>query len=203
MRTTIEHFEGVCNSGVLLRRRKGTITMRKFQLYKVSAGERVGKPITVDGFVNAENTAKELLQEIWDNYPCDDTYIACVEKEADLYYDHLIMQKDVFNEVYWKKLVIGTYCPLYDRLLEDYEEDELEEWRKEKSISLSDLTNEQLQQLRSEIVVGSMYLSDYENSFNINENEVYDISESYDIWCEENGVEDNAENFADYVQNHL
>lgn len=74
---------------------------------------------------------------------------------------------------------------------------------KKKNISLSDLTNEQLQQLRSEIVVGSMYLSDYENSFNINENEVYDISESYDIWCEENDVEDNAENFADYVQNHL
>lgn len=98
---------------------------------------------------------------------------------------------------------MGTYCPLHDRLLKDYEEDELEEWRKEKNISLSDLANEQLQQLRSEIVVGSMYLSDYENSFHINENEVYNISESYDIWCEENGVEDNAENFAEYVQYHL
>ena len=177
--------------------------MRKFRLYKVESGNRAKDPVIVEGFLNAEEKAKEMLQEIWDDYPCDDTYVACVEKEADLYYDHLIMQKDVFNEVYWKKLVIGTYCPLYDRLLEDYEEDELEEWRKEKDISLSDLTNEQLQQLRSEIVVGSMYLSDYENSFNINENEVYDISESYDIWCEENGVEDNAENFADYVQNHL
>ena len=100
----------------------------------------------------------------------------------------------------YNKYVSGE---VYGYMIEDYEEDELEEWRKEKSISLSDLTNEQLQQLRSEIVVGSMYLSDYENSFNINENEVYDISESYDIWCEENGVEDNAENFADYVQNHL
>lgn len=98
---------------------------------------------------------------------------------------------------------MGTYCPLHYRLLEDYEEDELEEWRKEKDIDLSDLTNEQLQQLRSEIVVGSMYLSDYENSFHINENEVYDISESYDIWCEENDIEDNAENFAEYVQYHL
>jgi hypothetical protein len=177
--------------------------MRKFQLYKVSAGERVGKPITVDGFVNAENTAKELLQEIWDNCPCDDTYIACVENEVDLYYDHLIMQKDIYNEAYWKKLVMGTYCPLYARFLAEYEEDELKVWRKEEDISLSDLTTEQLQQLRSEIVVGSMYLPDYENSFHINENEVYDISESYDIWCEDNGIEDNAANFAEYVQYHL
>lgn len=177
--------------------------MRKFRLYKVESGSRAKDPVIVEDFLKAEEKAKDMLQEMWDNYPCDDTYVACVEKEADLYCDHLIMQKDVYNEVYWKKLVMGTYCPLHDRLLEDYEEDELEEWRKEKDISLSDLTNEQLQQLRSEIVVGSMYLSDYENSFHINENEVYDISESYDIWCEENDVEDNAENFADYVQNQL
>jgi ABC-type polysaccharide transport system permease subunit len=177
--------------------------MRKFRLYKVESGSRVKDPVIVEGFLKAEEKAKDMLQEMWNNYPCDDTYVACVEKEADLHYDHLIMQKDIYNEVYWKKLVIGTYCPLYDRLLEDYEEDELEEWRKEEDISLSDLTNEQLQQLRSEIAVGSMYLSDYENSFHINENEVYDISESYDIWCEENDIEDNAENFADYVQYHL
>ena len=177
--------------------------MRKFRLYKVESGIIAKDPVIVEGFVKAEETAKNMLQEIWGDYPCDDTYIACVEKGSYLHYDHLIMQRDIYNEVYWKKLVIGTYCPLYARLLEDYEEDELEEWRKEEDISLSDLTNEQLQQLRSEIVVGSMYLSDYENSFHVNENEVRDISESYDIWCEENDIEDNAENFADYVQYHL
>lgn len=177
--------------------------MRKYRLYKVTSGNRAKDPVIVEGFLKAEEKAEELLQEIWDDYPCDDTYIACVEKEADLYYDHLIMQKDIYNEVYWKKLVIGAYCPLYDRLLEDVEEDELEEWRKEEDVSLSDLTTEQLRQLRSEIVVGSMYLSDYENSFYINELDVCNISDSYDIWCDENGVEDNAENFADYIQNHL
>lgn len=177
--------------------------MRKFRLYKVESGSRAKDPVIVEGFLKAEEKAKDMLQEIWDNYPCDDTYIACVEKEADLHYDHIIMQKDIYDDVYWKMLVMGELCPLYDRLLDNDEEDELEEWRKEEDISISDLTNEQLQQLRSEIVVGSMYLSDYENSFNINENEVYDISESYDIWCEENGVEDNAANFAEYVQYHL
>ena len=174
---------------------------------KMSLLENTGEVVTLPISMYEHSGISLWLGSKWGHpdaqWDCSSIGFAFVEKEADLYCDHLIMQKDVCNEVYWKKLVIGTYCPLYDRLLEDYEEDELEEWRKEKNISLSDLTNEQLQQLRSEIVVGSMYLSDYENSFNINENEVYDISESYDIWCEENDVEDNAENFADYVQNHL
>lgn len=174
--------------------------MRKFRLYKVDGGIRIEDPVIVEGFLKAEEKAKDMLQEIWDNCPCDDTYIACVERENDLYYDHIIMQKDIYDEVYWKMLVMGDFCPLYDRLLKDYEEDELEEWREEEDLSVFDLTNEQLQQLRSEIVVGSIYLSDYENSFYINEDEVCDTLESYDIWCKENDIEDNAENFAEYVQ---
>ena len=74
--------------------------MRKFRLYKVEFGSRAKDPVIVDGFLKAEEKAKDMLQKIWDNYPCDDTYVACVEKEVDLYYDHLIMQKDVYNEVY-------------------------------------------------------------------------------------------------------
>lgn len=175
--------------------------MRKFYLYKICAGERVGKPVVADGFANAEKQAKELLEEIWPNSPCDDTYIACVEKEFDMQFDHLIMQKDIFNEVYWKMLVVN-YIPLYDRLLEDDEEEWLQELREEKEYSINDLSYDELIRLRGEVAIGSCFLADYENSWFIDTNEVSDACDSYEEWCVENELEDTPNNFAYFIQEH-
>lgn len=175
--------------------------MRKFYLYKICAGERVGKPIVADGFTNAEKQAKELLDEIWPNSPCDDTYVACVEKEFDMQFDHLIMQKDIFNEVYWKMLVVN-YIPLYNRLLEDDEEKWLQELREEKEYNINDLSYNELIQLRGEVVVGSCFLADYENSWFIDTNEVCDACDSYEEWRVENELEDTPDNFAYFIQEH-
>ena len=176
--------------------------MRKFYLYKICAGERVGKPVVADGFVNAEKRAKELLEEIWPNSPCDDTYVACVEKEYEMQCDHLIMQKDIFNDMYWKMAVWGTYCLSHDRLLEDDEKKWLQELREEKETSIHDLSYDELIRLRGEVVVGSCFLSDYENSWFIDTNEVCDACDSYEEWCVENELEDTPDNFAYFIQEH-
>ena len=56
------------------------------------------------------------------------------------------------------------------------------------------LTMEQLKQLRSEIVLGSLYTSDYKNSLNIDIREVQDFFDGYVeyLWeiAEENGGDD-------------
>ena len=56
------------------------------------------------------------------------------------------------------------------------------------------LTMEQLKQLRSEIVLGSLYTSDYKNSLNIDSREVQDFFDGYVeyLWeiAEENGGND-------------
>lgn len=56
------------------------------------------------------------------------------------------------------------------------------------------LTNEQLKQLRSEIVLGSLYTSDYKNSLNIDSREAQDFFDGYVeyLWeiAEENGSND-------------
>lgn len=174
--------------------------MRKFYLYKICAGERVGKPIVADGFVNAEKQAKELLAEIWPNSPCDDTYVACVESEYEMQCDHLIMQKDIFNDVYWKMVVYGECCISHDRLLEDDEEEWLQSLREEKEYSIHDLSYEELMELRSEVYVGSCFLAHYENSWFIDTNEVCDACDSYEEWRVEKELEDTPDNFAYFIQ---
>lgn len=174
--------------------------MRKFMLYQFCGGERVCEPVIADGFVDAENKAKELLNKIWDNSPCDDTFVACVEHEYEMKYDHIIMQKDIFNEVYWKMQVMGVLCPIYYRLLDKNEEQQLQEWREEKDLNLRDLSFDELTQLRSEVCVGSCFLADYENSWFIDTNEVCDACDSYEKWLETERLEDTPENFAYFIQ---
>lgn len=175
--------------------------MKKFYLYKICAGERVGNPIVACGFESAEKQAKELLAEIWPNSPCDDTYIACVESEWQMQQDHLIMQKDVYGDVYWKMAIYGTYCLSHFRLLKEDEEEYLKSLREEEERSIYELSYKELIKLRSEICIESIYSSDYENSFSINEDEVYHACDYYKIWCAENKIEDTPDNFAIFIQN--
>lgn len=84
------------------------------------------------------------------------------------------------------------------RLLTEYEREELDLLREEKEIHIWDLDEEQLKKLRSEICVGSCYGSDYENSFEIGTDEVYNYSEGYLSFIEECGCEDTPEEFATY-----
>ena len=51
-------------------------------------------------------------------------------------------------------------------------------------MKLKDLTNEQLIKLRKEIVLNSLFISDYENSFGIDPHNVCDFFDSYLEECE-------------------
>ncbi len=64
-----------------------------------------------------------------------------------------------------------------------------------------DLSNEELQELRGEISLGSIYLSDYNNSMFIDRRELSSYCESYDMWLKEEKVEDSPEMFAHYIEN--
>lgn len=176
--------------------------MRKFELYVMTSGERDRKPIVVEGFANAEKKAKSLLAEVYDDYPCEDTYVECVKKGESLDFDHYAMQKDIFGDVYWKTVVMGDWCPLYLRLLNDVEEYETEVWRNEPDLHVSDLSEEDLVKLYNQVAIGSCYLSDYTNNFFIDENEVSDVCEGYEIWLEQNGEKDTEESFLFYMMNY-
>ena len=93
---------------------------------------------------------------------------------------------------------MGYWGPIGMRLLTEYEREELDLLRKEKEIHIWDLDEEQLKKLRSEICVGSCYGSDYENSFDIDTEEVYNISEGYLSFIGFYGYEDTQEEFAEY-----
>lgn len=172
--------------------------MRKFKLYVVESGE-LTQEICVECFVNAETKAKELLNEVWPNCPCDDTYIECVENNSDRWFDHIILTKDCCGETCWMTLVMGEYGPLSIRPLNEIEEYEMDVWRNEKELHISDLNEDELKKLRHQVCVGSCYLSDFANTFGIDENEVCDLCEEYDVWCEVEDIEDTADNFAFYV----
>lgn len=156
--------------------------MKKYKLIVVGGGQRLTKEYdnVVKGFAAAEERAKELLKEHLPNYP--DTYIACFGKdEMPFDWDHLIYVKDCFGDIYWKVMVREGYLlPLYDRLLDEDEEHELEMLREEKELHVSDLNEEELKELRTEVWVGSCYLDDYKNSFEIDEDEVCNVCDSYD-----------------------
>jgi hypothetical protein len=174
--------------------------MRKFKLYVMTSGERGKKPIIANGFVEAEQKAKELYEQVYPDYPCDDTYIECVEDEFDLNFDHLIMQKDCFGDIYWRKIICKGWMPLYVDLLSELDQYEIDEWRNEEERHISDLSEDELKTLRGQVSIGSMYTSDYNNSFFIDEDEVMDVCEHYDDWLEEEQCDDTPENFAHYVE---
>lgn len=188
--------------------------MKKYKLIVVGGESRLTGEYdnVVKGFAAAEERAKKLLREHLPNYP--DTYIACFEKGETMYnWDYLIYTKDYFGDVYWKMMVVGDFGPLYDRLLEEDEEDELDRLRNEVEHDISDLNEEELKELRTEIRIGSVYLSDYENSFNVDESKLCDICDSYDSYlCEDEDdnplpesewKQDTPEEFAYFCMNYL
>lgn len=181
------------------------ITMKK---YKLIIPDITGEyDNVVKGFRAAEIRAKQLLEEHIENDP--ECYVACVgENEGIFYHDVLIFEKDWNGDMCWRVMVMGTHVPLYSRPLTEDEEEELEEWRNEKERHISDLTEDELKQLRKEICVGSIYLSDYYNSFNIDESELCDICDAYleylgmddeGNWLPDNQhIPDTPEEFANY-----
>lgn len=174
--------------------------MKTYKLIAIVAGERNSKYADAEarGIVEAEKKADELLEKYIHDYPSE-TYIVCVEDEFDMWFDdYLCWQKDCYGEKYWMKMVNGHCCPICLRLLTDDEKEELDELREEKEIHICDLDREQLKKLRSEICVGSCYLSDYANSFEIDQNEVCSYSDGYLSFIEEVGYEDTQEEFAEY-----
>ena len=174
--------------------------MKTYKLIAIVAGERNSKYADAEarGIVEAEKKADELLEKYIHDYPSE-TYIVCVEDEFEMWFDdYLCWQKDCYGEKYWMKMVNGHCCPICLRVLTDDEKEELDELREEKEIHIWDLDEEQLKKLRSEICVGSYYGSDYENSFEIDSDEVYNYSEGYLSFLEECGYEDTPEEFAVY-----
>ena len=114
--------------------------------------------------------------------------------------------RDIYKKIKHDKKIIRSphyhfnYVFKYGttKYLTDDEKEELDELREEKEIHIWDLDEEQLKKLRSEICVGSCYVSDYANSFEIDPNEVCNYSEGYLSFIEEVGREDTQEEFAEY-----
>ena len=101
------------------------------------------------------------------------------EKDIDWEYDYVLVDASAF--------------PTYER------------WTMDSIICLTDvdvahdihdLTDEQLQELRGEVCIGSYFSADYNNSFFIDRSELSCYCDSYDEWLEENGVEDSPEEFS-------
>lgn len=174
--------------------------MKTYKLIAIVAGERNSKYADAEarGIVEAEKKADELLEKYIHDYPSE-TYIVCVEDESEMYYnDYLCWQQDYYGDRYWKKMKNGYWCPIGLRLLTETEKEELDLLREEKDLHIWDLDEEQLKKLRSEICVGSVYLSDYNNSFEIDPNEVYNYSEGYLEEVDEYYGNDTPEHFAEY-----
>lgn len=66
--------------------------------------------------------------------------------------------------------------------------------------NIYDLNDEQLKELRGEVRIGSMYYSDYNNSFFLDRSELIGYCESYEEWLEEKCIEDSPEEFSYYMR---
>lgn len=176
--------------------------MKEFVLQPVTDGcWSYDEEIIVEGFLAAEAKAKSILDEIYKDYPCDDTYVILGTNAAWQYLDYTILAKDSYGEAHWMRMVRGTYCAnSYIRPLYEDEVQELQELRKEVDIDVFDLSDDELKELRKEIIVGSLYFDDYENSFHVNKRDLLDECESYLQWLEVEKIEDTPDNFAMYVK---
>ena len=63
-----------------------------------------------------------------------------------------------------------------------------------------DLTDEQLKELRREVCIGSMYYSDYNNSFFLDRSELSGYCETYEEWLDEKGIEASPDEFSYYMR---
>lgn len=176
--------------------------MKTYKLIVIADGGRVSKypDAKARGFVEAEKKADELLEKYIHDYYGADTYVVCVEDESEMWWDdYLCYVQDRYRERFWVKMKQGPFGPMYLRSLNETEQEELDLLREEKEIHITDLDEEQLKKLRSEICVGSSYYSDYCNSFEIDEKEVCQYADGYDNYISEEGLEDTPQEFADYI----
>ena len=63
-----------------------------------------------------------------------------------------------------------------------------------------DLTHDELMELRGQVCLGSVYLSDYNNKFGIDPNQVYSFCEGYGMEIDWDEERDTPEAFADYCE---
>lgn len=61
---------------------------------------------------------------------------------------------------------------------------------------------EMLPALRSQICLGSIYISDYRNEYGIDPAKLIDIFDAYVEWLDESGIEDSAENLIEWYDDH-
>lgn len=180
--------------------------MKKFYLNVVKDGVAERTTTEVEGFVKAEEKAKELYLKLLDKgYYNDDSYVALSDNLRDVVYldtDVYVLKKDADGMITWFRNVYGTYCFLYCRLINEDEEYEMQEWRNEKELHIWDLSDDELKKLYGEISIGSIYLSDYENSFHIDENEVCNYCEGYEYYLEDFSLEDTPQCFADFMHEY-
>ena len=116
--------------------------------------------------------------------------------------EYIVLSLDEMSEKYidWEYdyvLVDTSAFPTYER------------WTMDSIICLTDvdvahdihdLTDEQLQELRGEVCIGSYFSSDYNNSFFLDRSELSCYCDSYDEWLEEKGIEDSPEEFSYYMR---
>lgn len=180
--------------------------MRKFYLKVVKDGVAERTTTEVRGFVKAEKKAKELYQELIDKgFYNDDTYVCVSDNLSDVVYqdtDVYILKKDADGEITWFRNIYGTYCLSHCRLINEVEEQEMAEWRKEKDIHIWDLSDDELKKLYNEIAIGSIYTCDYENSFNIDNLEVSNYCDEYEQYLEDFSLEDTPQTFVDFMEEY-
>ena len=116
--------------------------------------------------------------------------------------EYIVLSLDEMSEKYidWEYdyvLVDTSAFPTYER------------WTMDSIICLTDvdvahdihdLTDEQLQELRGEVCIGSYFSADYNNSFFLDRSELSCYCDSYDEWLEEKGIEDSPEEFSYYMR---
>lgn len=179
------------------------LKMRKFYIKSVICGVPDSNVIETDGFEKAEIKAIKLYNNLLDKgFFNDDTYVCLSDNLRDVLYldtDVYVLKKDRDGMVTWFRNVYGTYCLSHRRLINDFEKYEMEQWRKEKEIHIGDLSEDELKKLYNEICIGSIYRSDFENFFHIDENEVFIYCESYERYLEDFSLENSSQNFVKYT----
>lgn len=155
--------------------------MTKFQLIVFdSCYEKLHEEKSrIKGFVDAEKRAIELWHE-YHSFHQDNVEVALIpEGEPFGYFDYFVYTLDADHNLGWRIVRWGIYGPLYTDLLQDYEIEQLEEWRNEQEVSVLDLNYDELRTLYHEIGFGSIYTSDYENSLGVDEDEAFNCSERF------------------------
>lgn len=145
---------------------------------------KYGKEICCNGFAEAE----QLTKKIFDEFCAVDAKAgapgAVVEcrKSGEPECFAYVYRLDCLGETTWYAKRYNGYIFICFEPLGDYEEEQIERYRHEGEDSVLDCSFEEFEQLVSEINVGSLYTSDYENTLNFDADEVFEVFDRID--CE-------------------